>query len=920
MNKKLLYSLLLGIFAFKAYSQKTFYRNYTVEDGLLSSTVYDIHQDKKGFIWFGTEAGVSKFDGIRFVNYSKKNGLGDNEIFHIVPDASERLWFFPFNGRLSYYDQNTQRIIGISQDSSLSKLIIRGTFTNLIEDKQGRVWFGTDKDKKIAYYFKTGAALLDCPHRKIWITEVGDNHLSYRSGNQHFKLAIQWTDSTPNLGEPIEIEGKLENSLALDQLGGYHVSDHFVDHEQNHWYSTLGHGVLMKPKSEIFQIDPNTGLLFDHVYSLGIQHENELLLGYQNGRLQRWTSRDTSSIKLDTHSYNRLLHIVNDKFLWIAADKGLIALDAKNYKEVYKYPGAIKCVQIFKDSLYFGTSSGTFVIHKDRPESPRVIFRQRTISLAVLDYNSILIGTNNGLNRYNGKEVLKFTPRSSLNMLNGRVKSMVRLHDSILFYATAEGLVYESPTTTEIWTSAGIGLSSDVCLILKKENDTTVWLGTNNGLDRIVLRLGSDIPLIDNFNVNDGLLSNYVNDIAFSNDKIYVATDGGVSILPRRVSQNQVLPKGYFLGFLVNDKDTVLQDHYELEHFQNKIKISFSSIAFENGKNTKYQYRLKGLSKDWSTTSLNELQFEALKPGKYTFQLVALAMDGTSVSKPTSISFKIAKPFYEEWWFIVTVLALLLMGIGIVVRFVIKYMSRKGLEEKNRLLEEQNEIIEQEKQRSEDLLLNILPETTANELKEFGKVKARQHSGATVLFSDFKGFTEIAAQMNAEELVAELDFCFRAYDEIMEKYNLEKIKTIGDAYMCAAGLNPDTSKDPKDMVDAAIDIIEFMNKYQKHKERNNEPYFQVRIGIHYGGVVSGVVGHKKFAFDIWGDTVNTAARLESSGVEGKINISEATYHAIKDEFECTARGSIEAKGKGALSMYFVEKRKTGQRPVSQSNI
>jgi class 3 adenylate cyclase/ligand-binding sensor domain-containing protein len=811
-------------------------------------------------------------------------------------------------------------MIGIQTDSSLNKLIIRGTFTNLLEDDHGNIWIGTQKDKKIAFYSDKGTALLDCPHRRIQLQEVSNTALTYSVGDVLFEVDIEWTDTTPVLSDPIEIGPSLKAQAPIYSIKGYQVTDHFVDHEKNHWYSTLGHGVIMKPRSEILQIDKSSGLLFDHVYSLTPNSDGKILVGYQNGRLQSWSDDDTSSIKIGVHSYNRLRYLELDKYLWVAADKGLLALDLQTYRTVYEYPGAVKCIQIYRDSLYFGTATGAFVINKDTPDVARSIFNKRTISLAVLSYNSILLGTNDGLNRYNGKEVLKFKARSNLNMLNGRVKSMVQIHDSIILYATAEGLVYETPNTTETWTSDGMGLSSDVCLLLKKQNDTTIWLGTNNGLDRIVLKPNSDLPSIDNFDIDDGLLSNYINDIAFSKSGIYVATDAGISILPHIVNRKHIAPKGYIIGVTVNDHDTVLQNHYNLEHFQNKIRINFSSIAFANGKNTKYLYRLKGLSKDWSNTSLDELQFEALRPGNYTFQLVALAMDGSSVSKPTTVSFKIAKPFYEEWWFILSVLFLILSGVAIVARFVIKYMSRRGLEQKNRLLEEKNEIIEYEKKRSEDLLLNILPETTAHELKEFGKVKARQHSAATVLFSDFKGFTEIAANMNAEELVAELDFCFRAYDEIMEKYNLEKIKTIGDAYMCAAGLNPDTSDDPKDMVDAALDIMKFMEQYQEQRIKNNEPYFQVRIGIHFGGVVSGVVGHKKFAFDIWGDTVNTAARLESSGVEGRINISEATYEAVKSDFECTPRGEVKAKGKGSLKMYFVEKRKTGMEPASLTNV
>lgn len=224
----------------------------------------------------------------------------------------------------------------------------------------------------------------------------------------------------------------------------------------------------------------------------------------------------------------------------------------------------------------------------------------------------------------------------------------------------------------------------------------------------------------------------------------------------------------------------------------------------------------------------------------------------------------------------------------------------------NNTLTEKNAIIEQERKRSDDLLLNILPEETAAELKATGKAKAKSYDSVTVLFTDFKNFTQIAEKLNAEELVAELDGCFRGFDEITSKYHIEKIKTIGDAYMCAGGIQEGHLTHPEDTVQAGLEMIEFLHNYQKEKIEKGLPYFQVRIGVHTGPVVAGVVGTRKFAFDIWGDAVNLAARMESSGEPGKVNISESTYKLVKDKFNCIHRGKIEAKNKGMIDMYFAE--------------
>ncbi|MBX7052535.1 MAG: tetratricopeptide repeat protein [Flavobacteriales bacterium] len=214
--------------------------------------------------------------------------------------------------------------------------------------------------------------------------------------------------------------------------------------------------------------------------------------------------------------------------------------------------------------------------------------------------------------------------------------------------------------------------------------------------------------------------------------------------------------------------------------------------------------------------------------------------------------------------------------------------------------------ISKEKKRSEELLLNILPEEVAEELKSKGEADAVLIDHVTVLFTDFKGFTAISANMSPKELVKDLHDCFSAFDRIMEKHGMEKIKTIGDAYMAAGGLPTPNKTHAEDAVKAANEMIAFIEEGKRKKIAQQLPYFEIRIGIHTGPVVAGIVGVKKFQYDIWGDTVNTAARMESSGEPGKVNISETTYALVKDQFQCVARGRIAAKGKGEMEMYFVE--------------
>ncbi len=211
-----------------------------------------------------------------------------------------------------------------------------------------------------------------------------------------------------------------------------------------------------------------------------------------------------------------------------------------------------------------------------------------------------------------------------------------------------------------------------------------------------------------------------------------------------------------------------------------------------------------------------------------------------------------------------------------------------------------NQLLSKEKRRSDDLLLNILPAEVAEELKDGHTSVARQYDEVTVLFTDFVNFTGTAEQLSPTQLVQELHECFTAFDAIMEKNGLEKIKTIGDAYLAVCGLPAKDPQHAQKVVQAALDVRDFIEERARQ-----EKVFRIRIGVSSGPVVAGIVGVKKFAYDIWGDTVNTAARMESNSEPGKINISGATYELVKNNFAAHYRGQIEAKGKGAVAMYFV---------------
>lgn len=228
--------------------------------------------------------------------------------------------------------------------------------------------------------------------------------------------------------------------------------------------------------------------------------------------------------------------------------------------------------------------------------------------------------------------------------------------------------------------------------------------------------------------------------------------------------------------------------------------------------------------------------------------------------------------------------------------------SRELIAEQNEALRQLHEDLAREKKKTDELLRNVLPEDVAEELKRTGKVMPVHHESVTVLFTDFEGFTRIASAMTPNELLDQLDFYFSAFDTIIGRHGLEKLKTIGDSYMAAGGL-------PAALEDNALAVVRAGWEMQEFMRQANRPPWKLRMGINTGPLMAGVIGRRKFAYDIWGDTVNIASRLESNGEAGRINISQSTYEHIRNHFECEYRGKIPVKNAGGIDMYFVTRPK-----------
>jgi class 3 adenylate cyclase len=342
----------------------------------------------------------------------------------------------------------------------------------------------------------------------------------------------------------------------------------------------------------------------------------------------------------------------------------------------------------------------------------------------------------------------------------------------------------------------------------------------------------------------------------------------------------------------------------------NSIRFDFSTTNYESEDKALFQFKLEGFENDWSAWSNANFKEYTNLPGKeYTFRLRVKNMQG-EISELTSFSFRFVPPFYRTWWAYSFYILLLSAFINMLIRHRAMRYARERYK-LERIINVRTEELLKEKEKSEELLANLLPKNTANEIKSTGKASSHKYNLVTVLFSDIEGFTKIAEQMNPEILVDELDKFFFKFDSVVEKFNIEKIKTIGDAYMCAGGIPDKNRTNPVEVIMAALEMVHYMKQLQQ----DNLKVWDLRIGIHTGPVIAGVVGQKKLSYDIWGDTVNTASRMESSGEPGKVNISGSTYELVQDFFACEYRGMMPVKYKGNIDMYFVK----GIRPELSEN-
>lgn len=562
------------------------------------------------------------------------------------------------------------------------------------------------------------------------------------------------------------------------------------------------------------------------------------------------------------------------------------------------------------------------------------------------------VSSNSGLYQIKGsdKENLSFNRFKTNNSKesSSQITCLLQLKPNFLWLGTyGEGLKFIDLKTGEITNYSEVnGLANNVVYGLLADENKHIWVSTNKGLSKF----DTERKTFTNYSTNDGLPSNEFNTNAYfkssSNDLYFGGIKGYTKFNNTKISINPIKPKVVISDIKIHNKQknsdeskTIYNQsndsiYIEVPYYANDISFEFFSAHYSNPNKNTFKYILEGYDEDYILLEDdNKVPYMNLDHNEYVFKVYGKNPDGVWSDKPAIVILKITPPFWLTWWF--RILAILTLGLMVFyfyrsridrirrqkVRLELEVVKRtRKISEQNKMIIEQNaqvelqkgkiehqkELIQKEKEKVEGILLNILPEGTAAELINKGKSKARYYKRVTVMFTDFVGFSKIAENMKPQDLVRQLDSYFTNFDKIISKFDLEKIKTIGDAYMCAGGVPIRNKSNAIEVVLAAMAIQDFMANYNTKLEEKGKEAWKIRIGINTGEVTAGVIGQKRFAYDIWGSTVNQAQRMEMHGEPGHVNVSGNTYEIIAPYFVCTYRGKIQTKHNGTLDMYFVD--------------
>ncbi len=921
------------------------------ETSIHSNQTRRLFLDQNQDIWIGFANGdVSKFDSKtnRFTNF--KNLPSKSEITCFEQDHKGKIWMGTLSDGIIVLDTagNLQQVVRVSYPV---KSVALDPYTF-------EVWAGTSK----------GIYVYDIQDSEVKPKRFIPSDVKHSITKIFFSSDKVYIGSEGSGFISIE---KHENALNFQSVLNTNIVYDFLKQSNGVlWVGTSNGLEMFYNQQKIFKhytnfVIRNKEVVSDNiVWALHKDNTGDLWIGTRNGltKKEAYSGEFKSFFDLSSSdhfkSFQSVLSVFEDSKgqLWIGTIDQLILAKRDKNNNIYdthelffwgndqkrKYPNMVYTICETKDQkLLFGTKKG-LGIYDLNSESYRFIREVETTenSTLPLDYvraiqvdsnNHIWIGSALGIHKLDISDSIvdiEYLTDDYVNM-NNQITS-IHLEQDTLWVGTYGGGLLKfltSGSLVERYTEKD-GLSNNVIYTIVPDSLDNFWFSTNKGICVF------DREKFKKYTIEDGLQSNEFSiGAAFrdQNGEIFFGGINGYNVFnPKKIQNDSIAPFSvitdikisnqsihYINGF--SDFDFLINDTLRLMHHQNNVSFDFVGIQYTT-KDKRYYYKLEGFDEQWVNTAKRTASYNNLNPGSYVFMLRACNDDGFCSDTVKKVYITINPAFWQTWWFrvLAAILLISLVYLGfrariyaiknqnLVLEELVNQRTQEVMHQKEQI-ELQKRELEKQKLKSDYLLENILPKQTVEELQIKGYATARSYKLATVMFTDFKGFTKISEQMRPKALLNRLDRYFRKYDEIIDGHYVEKIKTMGDSYMCVGGIPVRNRTNPFDVVLAALEIQKFMEKESDRMKQKKLDPWGLRIGIHTGDLIAGVIGQKRLAYDIWGDTVNIANRMETTSKPGKINISGPTYELIKDYFQCTYRGKVEAKNKGQIDMYFVER-------------
>ena len=922
-----------GLYSFNTKTEKSIQYHAGGNGSLSSDNILTVFVDNKNNIWIGTDgSGVCQFNR-ELLNFVKVIGAGysiGNVIYTFFQDINNNLWIGTNEGLLLAEKAELNKGKINIQYIALGNGAI--AVNTVFQAQDNNIWVGTAGEGLFEIITSEGFKLPQVEHfeyNTLVSTSLRDDIVLCLYED---RMGLVWIGTNSGLNK---FDPKKQSFRHIMSVEGstYNLSDNTIwsifEDKESLWVGSLKGLDQINLKTGITQSYSNISNSIHYrnnssVLCINATSKGYLLIGTVDGLYRVETNAEKNSVK---------------------------SITAVNYNDYYFKKYETNNVYIIRESadgrIWVGTKKGLAILASDltpigfytnRENNPNSL-PNNTVRFILQDTEKqIWIGSEAGISKAIEEEgTIRFETYSHSKtpgtISNDVVMSGWEDNNGTLWFGTYGGGLnkFDKQTGTFKAYKEKDGLSNNVVYGLLGDNQGRLWMTTNKGLS--VFDPKSETFVV--YHENDGIQSDEFDNGAYFKNRageMYFGGINGISVFnPSEIGKNQYPPQMAFTNFKINNQNVAIgsKEFYpvhlnqlykmEMSYKIRNFTFEFAALHYSFSKKNQYSYKMVGLDEDWNEVGNQRyVHYTSLASGEYTLIVKGTNSDGVESDNVATLKLIITPPFWLTWWFWVVSVAgiagVIVLGIRvrinqikeqkIILEGLVKKRTTEVTKQKEKIEEQKNEL-EIAKEKSEKLLLNILPEEMVDELKVQGKAKARSYKRVTVMFTDFKGFTQISESLTPTELVEKLDSYFIKFDEIIEKYNVEKIKTIGDAYMCAGGVPIRNKSNPIEVVLAGLDIQNYIYEL-KEKDPKNKGLWELRIGIHSGELIAGVIGIKRFAYDIWGDTVNIAQRMEMTGETGKVNISGETYELVKTFFDCTHRGKVQAKNKGEIDMYFVE--------------